>query len=258
MTFISTPISPTSSLGLSKHADKALPEGPPFQEFYQPGQKPAISDYSQDAQPATQMVIDEYEVWICTIDVFPSEKASLGWMHNIWAQAMESQGENWVLMECIRHLIRSHGSHICGHLIKNVHLLIQLYYRFSGIANTSATIKNQGLCERLLLNSAFHYQNPQLLKGYCQNAIIGFHKQAPFTIKVAETKYNAHLKDLETWCRLNLVVTEKICNCSAGVDVDEQAAPQLVGDFLESTQMELEGRTGDSDLDDDVEPESKE
>ncbi|KAF8986400.1 hypothetical protein BDQ17DRAFT_1436291 [Cyathus striatus] len=49
------------------------------------------------------------------------------------------------------------------------------------------------------------------------------------------------------------------CAChSAGVDVDEQAAPQLVGDLLESAQMELEGRTGDSDLDDDVEPEPEE
>ncbi|KAF8986399.1 hypothetical protein BDQ17DRAFT_1436290 [Cyathus striatus] len=94
------PSLPPSSLGLSEHTDTALPEGPPFREFYWPGQKPAISNYSQDAQPVIQMVIDKYKVQICTIDVFSSEKASLGWMDDIWAQAMQSQGEDWVLTEC--------------------------------------------------------------------------------------------------------------------------------------------------------------
>ncbi|KAF8993059.1 hypothetical protein BDQ17DRAFT_1431996 [Cyathus striatus] len=306
---------PVSRMGLaaSWNSSPAPVSSPGPENFVLPdGQKPAISDYIQDAQPVLQMVVDEYKVCICTVEAFPSEKASLGWMRDIWTQAMDSQGEDWVLTEHIRHLIRSRGSHIRGHVIKTVRPLIQPHYGFSGVANTMAAIKNQRLLDHLLANSAFHYQNPQLLKGYCQNLILanilsstwfmnqnangivfnnyfnpipnvclaliftalsfgieewltGSHKQASFTEKVAEAKYNAHLKDVEAWSSINPVVTEKIhkqmCDCarhSTGINADEQAAPQLVGDLLESARKELEGRMGDSDVDELDEPEPEE
>ncbi|KAF8979660.1 hypothetical protein BDQ17DRAFT_1338141 [Cyathus striatus] len=196
------------------------------------------------------MVVDEYEVHICTVESFPSEKDSLTWMCDIWVQAMESEGEDWILTERICHLIRSWGSHIHGHIIKTVCLLIQPHYGFSGTVNTSAIIKNRTL--------SFHYQNPKALKGFCQNAIIsnilssmwftncnadgivynnyfspipivclslifivlsfgieewsmGSHKQVPFMEKAAEAHYKAHLLGLVAWNSLNKVVTEKIC-----------------------------------------------
>ncbi|KAF8990929.1 hypothetical protein BDQ17DRAFT_1547031 [Cyathus striatus] len=152
--------------------DVAKPEGPPFKALYQPGNKPAVSDYSLDAQPIIQMVINEYEVRISTVNAFPNEKKSLEWMRSIWADVMESQDENWVLTEHLRRLIRSRGSRMRGQAIKNARQVVQSHYSFSTIGNGAAIAKNRRLCEMLLMKSAFHYKNPSEHKGYGQNTII--------------------------------------------------------------------------------------
>ncbi|KAF9012053.1 hypothetical protein BDQ17DRAFT_1420447 [Cyathus striatus] len=90
---------------------------------------------------------------------------------------------------------------------------------------------------------------------------MGSHKQVPFTEKAAETRYKAHLLDLVAWSGLNKVITKKIwqrlCDRAlAGIDDNKEVAPQLVGDLLESARRELDGRTGDSDVEGETDADS--
>ncbi|KAF8998092.1 hypothetical protein BDQ17DRAFT_1328958 [Cyathus striatus] len=282
---LSSPLPWSSPPPSSDPVGALLHEGPPFHNNYQSGGKPAIGDYSEDAQLLIQRVINEYEVRICTVAAFPSEKTSIGWMHMVWTQI------------CL------HGSHIHSQVITTVHLLIQSHYGFTSTGNTSSVSKNRQLSEMLLMKSAFHYKKPDKHKGFCQNGIIltvihtvwfnghnvdgnvfpvyydpipleclaliltalsfgleewstGTRKQASFMEKVVETKYDTHLEDLRSWSNLDTIITKNMHkklyeHAHAGMADDQQAnAPQLTGDLLESAWSELRGHTGETDTKD--------
>ncbi|KAF8987415.1 hypothetical protein BDQ17DRAFT_1335078 [Cyathus striatus] len=232
--------------------------GPPFKPLYQPGNKPAVSDYALDAQPVMQMVIDEYEV------------RSHG--SRIHGQVIKNA----------RAVVQSHYMFSTvgnGAAIAKNRRLCEMLVTKSAFHYKNPS-EHKGYCQNPIVSNILHetwhhqgnadgvifdqYFNPLPLE--CLALIFtalsfsieewstGSRKQASFTETIAEAKYRAHLNDLELWNGLNPAVTEKICKklCQraqryAGVINDDPVAPQLVGDLIDSARKELEGRSGETD-----------
>ncbi|KAF8989052.1 hypothetical protein BDQ17DRAFT_1434716 [Cyathus striatus] len=195
------------------------------------GDKAAVGNYAQEVQPVLQKIIDEYEVHISTYYAYPSEKMSMIWMREIWEKVMEAQEKECILTEDIRRL---HPKTLKGYC-QNPIILNVLHETWFKDHNADGAVYYAEYftplsheCLALIFMA---------LSFAIEEWSTGSHKPAPFTEKAAQPRYNSHVRDLMVWGSLNFIITEKmhikLADHSAGVDDDEQAAPQLVGDVLE-------------------------
>ncbi|KAJ7623112.1 hypothetical protein DFH06DRAFT_1340423 [Mycena polygramma] len=246
------------------------------------GVKPKSADYAPEEEA------------LLLRSAFPPAPLQYQWAKECFSNSCRSASVRYGITDRITDrmvkVITLRGSQIRGKMVDSYRLLFETHYKFTKRANSKAVIAaNKLKASALLHKSSFHYKDPENRIGYAGNSIIAtartqiIFKDRQVLAAVFSSYFNPtsgtclaldfsllqHLAQewstgihsyVEKWIKLNPTVTENLRRkwykrASQHYALDPVEESHIDGDDENFLRSELEGKTGDTDSEEELEVE---